>query len=80
MVASHLGYKVGKFCHMVQNLHVYDRHFDAVSELLDREPLDINPIIILKNNCDFYKSSINDFEVKNIEGIKKINSSLEISI
>jgi thymidylate synthase len=26
MVASHLNYKVGKFCHFIQNLHIYDRH------------------------------------------------------
>ena len=25
MVASHCGYKVGKFSHLVQNLHIYDR-------------------------------------------------------
>jgi len=80
MIANHLGYKVGKFCHMVQNLHIYDRHFKAANELLNREPLDINPKIILKNNCDFYDFSINDFEIKNIEGIKKINSHLELSI
>ena len=26
MVAGHLGYKVGHFSHIVQNLHIYDRH------------------------------------------------------
>ena len=38
MVAGHLGYKVGKFCHLVQNLHVYDRHLDAMEEILNRTP------------------------------------------
>lgn len=80
MIANHLGYKLGKFCHIVQNLHIYDRHFTAAQELLKRKPLDINPKIILNNNCDFYKSSIDDFEIKNIEGIKKINSPLELAI
>jgi len=32
MVCGHLGYKPGKFCHLVQNLHVYDRHIDAAKE------------------------------------------------
>ena len=50
MVASHLGYKVGKFCHFVQNLHVYDRHFDAASELLNRTPLEQQPRIELVSN------------------------------
>src|SRR5690606_4197207 len=30
MVCGHLGYKPGKFCHFVENLHIYDRHFDAL--------------------------------------------------
>lgn len=80
MVASHLNYKLGKFCHYVQNLHIYDRHFDGAAEILSRKPLDINPTIILNNNCDFYNLSIIDFEIKNIEGIKKINSPLELAI
>ena len=36
MIAGHLGYEVGNFCHFTQNLHIYDRHFDAVEELLNR--------------------------------------------
>lgn len=80
MVANCLGYKVGKFCHMVQNLHIYDRHFDAVNELLNRTPLNINPKIILNKSCNFYEFSINDFEVESIEGIEKINSPLELAI
>jgi len=80
MIANHLGYKVGKFCHMIQNLHVYDRHFDAVDELLNRKALDINPIIVLNNNLDFYNTSISDFEIKNTKGIEKIKSKLELAI
>jgi len=80
MVAGHCGYKVGKFCHLVQNLHIYDRHFDAVSELLKKEPLDTQPKLILKENKNFYEYTINDFEITGIEGITKINSKLELAI
>lgn len=80
MVAGHLGYKVGKFCHFVQNLHVYDRHMDALNELLEREPLDVQPKLILKENKNFYEYTIDDFEITGIENIKKINSSLELGI
>lgn len=80
MIANHLGYKIGKFCHMIQNLHIYDRHFDAVDELLNRKTMDINPIIILNNNLDFYNISISDFEIKNTKGIEKIKSQLELAI
>jgi thymidylate synthase len=80
MVAGHCGYKVGKFCHLVQNLHIYDRHFDAVSELLNKEPLDIQPKLILKENKNFYDYTIDDFEITGIDSITKINSKLELAI
>lgn len=80
MIASHLGYQVGKFCHFIQNLHIYDRHIDAANEILNRTPLDINPKIELISNKKFYDFSINDFKISNIEGIKKLNSELEIAI
>jgi thymidylate synthase len=80
MVAGHCGYKVGKFCHLVQNLHIYDRHFNAVDEILEKTPLDDKPYIELVGNKDFYDYTINDFKIYNIENIKKINSKLELAI
>ena len=80
MVASHLGYQVGKFCHFVQNLHIYDRHFDAANELINKKPLDIQPSIKLKETKNFYDFTVDDFEISGIENINKINSSLEIAI
>ena len=80
MIAGHLGYEVGNFCHFTQNVHVYDRHFDAVEELLNRTPLDIQPTLILKEKKNFYDYTIDDFEITGISGIKKINSPLELAI
>ena len=81
MVASHVGYKVGKFCHLVQNLHVYDRHIDSIQELLDRNNfIDINPTIELTTNSEFYNITIDDFKIFGIEGIQKLSTSLEIAI
>ena len=79
MVAGHLGYKVGKFCHLVQNLHIYDRHLDSAKELLERVPLDINPRLSLEYK-NFYEYSVNDFIISNITGIKKLSNELEIAI
>lgn len=80
MIAGHLNYSVGKFCHLVQNLHIYDRHFNAVYELLNKEPIEIQPKIILKENKNFYDYTIDDFEITGIEGISKLNSKLELAI
>jgi thymidylate synthase len=80
MVASHLGYEIGKFCHLTQNLHVYDRHFEALNELLNKKLIDIQPKIYLKENKNFYKFSINDFEITGTNFISKIKSPLELAI
>ena len=81
MVAGHCGYKVGKFCHMVQNLHIYDRHFDAAIEIIHRQPFKENyPYIVLGGNKDFYSYTIDDFKIYNTNEIKKIDSQLELAI
>ena len=80
MVAAHCNYNVGKFCHLVQNLHIYDRHFDAVSELLNKQSLDIQPKLILKENKNFYQYTMDDFEIIETEGITKLKSKLELAI
>lgn len=81
MVAHHVGYRVGKFCHLVQNLHVYDRHLDSIPEILGRTNFtDINPSIELTTNNDFYSITIDDFKISGIDGIQKLSSKLEIAI
>lgn len=80
MVSSHIGYKPGKFCHLVQNLHIYDRHFNAVEEILSRSPLEEQPYIELITNKSFYDFTIDDFIVKNTGNIKKLSVKLEIAI
>lgn len=80
MVASHLGYSIGKFSHYVNNLHIYDRHEPAMFEILERTPLNQQPKIELLNNKNFYDFTIDDFKISNIEGIQKIKSPLELAI
>jgi thymidylate synthase len=81
MIAGHCGYKVGKFCHLVQNLHIYDRHFDAVTELINRTPFETDlPFIELIENKNFYDYTIDDFKIHNVDKITKINSKLELAI
>ena len=81
MVAGHCGYKVGKFCHLVQNLHIYDRHFDYVSELLKNETTNISPNFRLNGSKkNFYDYTINDFKIYNVDKITKLSSELELAI
>lgn len=81
MVAGHLNYQVGKFCHLTQNLHIYDRHYDATNEILSRVNSDnnIQPRIKLKLNKNFYDYTVDDFIIYDNIG-KKLNSTLELAI
>lgn len=81
MVAGHCGYRVGKFCHLVQNLHIYDRHMDSVKELLDRKPSENNlPYLELVGVKNFYDYKLDDFKIHNISGIEKLKNTLELAI
>ncbi len=68
MVARHVGLKPGNFMHIVENLHVYDRHFENAEILLQRECSEKQPKLILKTDkTDFYDFTIDDFELVNFE-------------
>jgi thymidylate synthase len=81
MVAGHCDYKVGKFCHLTQNLHIYDRHYEAANEILNRADGDnnIQPRIKLKLNKNFYDYTVDDFIIYDNIG-EKLNSPLELAI
>lgn len=80
MVSGHLGYEPGYFRHFVQNLHIYDRHLDALSEIINRDPINIQPRLELIENKNFYDYNLDDFKIIGTEKIKKLNSSLELAI
>lgn len=68
IVAQAVGLKVGKFCHFVQNAHIYDRHFDTVKELINREGQKDAHLIKFSldtDKTDFYSFTIDDFKLEN---------------
>lgn len=71
MVARHCGLKPGKFSHNIINLHLYDRHLEQAKEMLEREPIDCNPQLILNpDKTDFYSFTPEDFNLIGYESVK----------
>lgn len=71
MVARHLGLRAGNFMHVVQNLHIYDRHLEQAKELLSRTPSEKIPRLVLKEGkTDFYSFTVDDFELVDYEPVK----------
>lgn len=85
MVCGHLRHKTNKpyklrnFAHLVQDLHIYDRHLNALDELLERKPSDEMQTIELLRDCDFYDYTIDDFKINKIK-IDKIKSDLDLAV
>ena len=85
MICGHLRHKTNKpyqlrnFAHLVQDLHIYDRHFDALNELLERTPSEEMQTIELLVDKDFYEYTIEDFKINKIK-IDKIKSDLDLAV
>lgn len=68
MVAREVGLECGVFMHVVENLHIYDRHLEQAQILLDRKPSDKQPKLILNGEGKgFYDFTIDDFELIDFE-------------
>lgn len=80
MIASHLGFEVGKFVHLVQNLHIYDRHLDAAKELLHKRPLEIQPYLTYDKNVSFYDADIGNFNIHGVGEIENLDYDLEVAV
>ena len=82
MVAKHCGFKLGKFCHLVQNAHIYDRHVEQVKEMLERkgqEDCTDLRLVLDTDKTDFYTFTLEDFKLENYEP-NKPNFKFELAI
>lgn len=87
MICGHLtyvtgvGHKLANFMHIVENCHIYDRHINAAKEILNREPILMQPRMYL--DCEpknFYDYTIEDFVFVTPKGIEPLSEKLEIAI
>lgn len=82
MVAKHCDFKLGKFCHLVQNAHIYDRHVEQVKEMLERsgqEDCTNLRLVLDTDKTDFYSFTLEDFKLENYEP-NKPNFTFELAI
>ena len=65
MIAQVTGLKPGKFTHIVNNLHVYDRHEKLVEQLKYAEMFEIPTVWINPEITNFYDFTENDIKLEN---------------
>lgn len=87
MICNHLTFKtgikheLGKFMHVVQNVHIYERHKKVVEEILNRRPTGKQPKVkLVCEPKDFYSHIFEDFEFEGLENIEKLSRKIEIAI
>lgn len=75
MMAQATNYKIGKMTHVINNLHVYDRHTEIAKELLRRKEYGQPTLHVNTNIKNFYDFTVDDFVLENYkygEQIKNI--------
>lgn len=70
MLAQVCGYEVGELVHIVNNLHIYDRHVDAVKEVMNNPEYPAPKFWINPNVKDFYDFTEEDFELVDYQSTK----------
>ena len=83
MVAKELGIKPGKFTWKPVNVQIYDRHFDQCIDMLNREPVNCNATIKLKEEAkEFRKMTQDDIYIEDYprELIKKKNPQVKLQL
>ena len=68
MFAQVAGLEVGTLTHNIGDCHIYDRHIPLIKQLLEAEPVECTPKLIIKNPTkNFYEFKVEDFEIQNYD-------------
>lgn len=78
MLAQVCGYKVGTLVHIVHNLHIYDRHVDAVKEVMQNPEYPAPTLWINPEVKDFYAFKEDDFRLDNYQSTK-LSTKFEVA-
>ena len=78
MLAQVCGYEVGELVHIVNNLHIYDRHMDTVKEVMNNPEYPAPVLWINPDVKDFYSFTEDDFVLVNYQSTK-LTSKFEVA-
>lgn len=78
MLAQVCGYQVGELVHIVNNLHIYDRHMEAVDEVYNNPEYPAPKIWINPEVKDFYAFTEDDFKLIDYQSTK-LSTTFEVA-
>lgn len=73
MFAQVSGLEVGTLVHNIGDCHIYDRHVPLIKKLIEAEPVECTPKLVIKNPTkNFYDFKLEDFEIQDYDYNKEI--------
>ncbi|MFR0823083.1 MAG: thymidylate synthase [Clostridia bacterium] len=73
MFAQCSGLGIGTITHNIGDCHIYDRHIPLVQKLIEAEPIEVTPKLIIHNpTTNFYDFKVEDFEIVGYDYNKEI--------
>ena len=73
MFAQCSGLGIGTITHNIGDCHIYDRHISLVQKLIEAEPIEVTPKLIIHNpTTNFYDFKVEDFEIVGYDYNKEI--------
>ena len=78
MIAQVCGYQVGELVHIVHNLHIYDRHVEAVKEVMQNPEYPAPTLWINPDVKDFYAFTEDDFKLIDYQATK-LSTKFEVA-
>ena len=79
MFAQVAGLEAGEFIHVIADAHIYDRHVDAVKEIIQNEPKKAPKFIMDPTIDDFYKFTRDSFKLEGYE-YSDFNGKIPVAI
>lgn len=67
LIAQAVGMEAGEFVHVIADAHIYDRHKDAVRELISRKPQPAPKVRINPQIRDFYAFTRDDVTLEDYQ-------------
>lgn len=78
MIAQVCGYEPGEFVHVVNNLHIYDRHIPLVKKVMENPEYPAPKLWINPEIKDFYDFKLEDFRLDDYQS-SKLEEKIEIA-
>ncbi|MCF0126911.1 MAG: thymidylate synthase [Clostridia bacterium] len=73
MVAQCVGLEVGTLTHNIGDCHIYDRHIPLIKKLIEAEPMDVTPKLVINNPTkNFNEFKPEDFEIQGYDYNKDV--------